>query len=489
MKKRILSAILLLACIWTLICPVFADETTAAVETTAPETAAKPEPAEEPEEEIQLTVELENVNAACMYNIENDRYIYELDADKVIHPASTVKLMTAILAFEAFGDDLSHVVSVTAPAIINLQGNKLGLKYAEELTVEELLYAMLVGNYNDAANVLAIEIAGTVEDFVVLMNKKAEELGAVNTYYTNPTGMHDPRMVTTARDTVIISTHACKIPTLMEITSVEKYVLAPTNKTGTRTFYNKNYYYATNMEYLYIWKIPRGLNAGYTDEGGYCVATTASRNGLTYVVVVMGATRDEKYIYSYTEAADLIKWALNTYGYTKLLTTSDMICEVPVRLASKVDYVTLFPSENIELFLPKGRDLENDVKLEWTLDQEYFTAPVSEGQVGGKLTLTYDGVNLGTFDLITRNSVNRNNILYVLDLLAAFFSGSWVRVAVIIALIALAGYIGVLVMMRIRLNRLRAQAKARTRGRMQAHVSTNERPAAPGTNPGGRRDL
>ena len=157
----------------------------------------------------------------------------------------------------------------------------------------------------------------------------------------------------------------------------------------------------------------------------------------------MGARADENYIYSYTEAADLINWALYAYGYVKVLTTSSMICEVPVKLASKVDYVTLFPSSDIELYLPVDVDLSNDVQISWQLTVDSFTAPVDEGEVGGTLTATYKGESLGSYELITKTSVNRSNILYIFDLMRQIIETPQFRTVVIIISIIIGGYIGV----------------------------------------------
>ena len=435
MKKRITAVLLMLCCMLTLILPLAAEEPA------AEETGILPPP------------ELQNVGAAVVYNIENDRYIFEQDADKVIYPASTVKLMTAIVAIEYFDGRMDHEVTVPGGALIGVKGNAIGLKRNEVVTVEQLLWALITGCANDAANVLAWEIAGSVEAFVPLMNAKAKELGANNTLYMNPTGLHHPKMVTTARDTAIISTYALKLAPIADMSSVEKYVMEATNKVGSRTIFNKNYYFATNMEYLYIWKIPRGLNAGYTEEGGWCVSTSATRDGLTYIVVVMGAKDDGKYIYSYTEAADLIKWAFNGYAYTNVLTTSDMICEVPVRLASRVDYVTLFPSQNVELYLPTGIDTKKDIHLEWTLLEDTMTAPIREGQVAGELSITYNGTDLGTYTLVTRNSVSRNNVLYVLDVVREFLHSATFRSLLAVVVIMAAAYVAVVIFVRVRRNR------------------------------------
>ena len=453
MKKRIISAFLALACILPLTLPALAEgisppeETSAAEETAAPEETTSPPPiANSGEPEVILEPPtLTNVGSAVVYNIDNDRFIYDLNSDKVIYPASTVKLMTAIIAIELLDGDFDREITVPGGALVGVRGNNIALRRDEVMSARDLLYALLCGNANDAANVLAFTLAGSIEEFVMLMNEKALQIGAVNTHYTNVTGLHDPEMVTTARDTAIVAAYAFKTSPITDMSSIEVYRFPETNKAGERTLYNKNHYFSTATEFIYIWKVPRGLNAGYTAEGGYCLATSATRDGLTYIVVTMGATRDDKYIYSYTEAAKLIKWALYAYEYKKVLTTSDMICEIPVKLSGKTDYVTLFPAENVELFLPTGTNVDEEIGLEWTLTKDYFTAPVSEGEVGGRVSVSYNGVTFGTYDLVTRNSVNRDNILYVLDLIGGVVRTRPFKVIATVAVIAFAGYVGVLV--------------------------------------------
>ena len=434
--KRIISLVLVIATLLCFMLPLLADD----------------------EEEDYSPPELLNISSASVYCVEEDRFIYGLNEDKQVYPTSTVKLMVAIIAVEELGNDLERKITVPVEAILSVQGNNIKLKREEVLTVRELLYALICGGANDAANVFAFEISGSVEEFVKKMNAKAKEIGANNTNYVNVSGIHHPAMVTTAKDTAIIAAYAAHSEFICEVSSAEKYVIQPTNKSGARTIYNKNCYFATNMEYKYIWSVPRGLNAGFTAEGGYCVATTASKDGLTYVVTVMGAKADDNYIYSYTEAAKLIKWALKAYGYKKVLSTSDMICEVPVRLASRVDYVGLFPSELIELYLPVDVDVEKDVKISWELSKDYFTAPVSEGEVGGTLTVSFEDKErgdsfVGHYTLVTRASVDRNNFLYIFDLIKMLFETAAFRTAVVIALIAFIAYIAAAVYIAQRKNR------------------------------------
>ena len=142
-----------------------------------------------------------HAKAAALYNVENDYFMYTKNAEEQMYPASTVKLMTAIIVMEALGTDLDREITATREALSKVQGNHIKIRRDEILTARQLLSAMLIGNANDATNILAIEVAGSIEAFVSMMNDKAEEIGATHTYYMNPTGIHHPSMKTTAEDT------------------------------------------------------------------------------------------------------------------------------------------------------------------------------------------------------------------------------------------------------------------------------------------------
>ena len=166
-----------------------------------------------------------HAKAAALYNVENDYFMYTKDADVQVYPASTVKLMSAILIVEALGNDLDREITATKEALSKVQGNHIRIRRDEVLTVRELLSAMLIGNANDATNILAIEVAGSIEKFVSMMNEKAKEIGAEHTFYMNPTGMHHPSMCTTAKDTAIIAAYAAHSEVICDVSSQEKIVL------------------------------------------------------------------------------------------------------------------------------------------------------------------------------------------------------------------------------------------------------------------------
>ena len=135
--------------------------------------------------------------------------------DERIFPTSTVKIMTGIVAIEALGNDLQKEVVITKEMLSQVAGNNIGLKSGEVVTVEQLLYGTLVNSANDTAIALAYAAYGSVEAFVAKMNEKATWLGAYDTYYANPTGMHNDAMVTTVADTAAIAKYAYSLPLYM----------------------------------------------------------------------------------------------------------------------------------------------------------------------------------------------------------------------------------------------------------------------------------
>ena len=372
-----------------------------------------------------IGIDTQHIKSAYLYNIENDFIICSYNADDAVYPTSTAKIMTGILAIEALSGRLKEKVTVTAEMLEGVGGNNIKLVAGEEISIESLLYAMLAGGANDAAQVLAILVAGTVDEFVAKMNRRAADLGAENTHYTNPSGVHNSEMYTTARDTVTIALEAYKLPLFMTITSTSKYVIDETNKSEFRSFYNKNFMVSSSGALKYYYKNAAGMNSGATSQGGYCLVTTAQREGLTYLAVVMGADVDEEKdkIYSYTEAATLLDYAFESYGNIKLIDSGSVICEIPVELSGTADYVTLVTADSMYMYLPTDTDLETEIKFSRKTSFDSLTAPVAEGAVAGVLTVMYHDEIIGNIDLVTTVAIARSEFLYTLEQIEDFATG------------------------------------------------------------------
>ena len=383
-----------------------------------------------------VELDVDHVDAAYLYNIENDFDVMRFNVDETVYPASTVKIMVGLIAIEQLGGRLSETVTVTEEMLADVAGNKIGFEVGEELTVESLLYALLVGGGNDAAHILAVHIAGSVDKFVAMMNARADELGAVATHYTNPSGIHDFSMYTSASDTAKIALEAYKSELFMQITSTSKYVIPDTNKSQYRNVYNRNSMVTTNSGIRYYYKDAAGMNAGATSQGGYCVVTTAQRDGLTYLAIVMGADEDEDgTIYSYTEAAKMLDYAFKSYANVKLVDEGDIICEIPVTMSGTTDSVTLVTKESLTLYMPTDVDIAREIKKSHKTNTDSLVAPVEEGYTAGVLTVMYNDEVVGNVDLITTVAVARSDFLYTLEQIKSFATGRFFIAAVISAVV------------------------------------------------------
>ena len=368
----------------------------------------------------------------AVYNAEKDIFVYTRDAEKKILPGSTAKIMTGILALEYFEGRLDTKVTVTTAALRGLEGSAvLNLKSGEEIPVCDLLYAMLVAGMNDAANVLAIEVAGSIQDFVTLMNRKAKELGAENTLYLNPTGFDTAAAYTTAADTARVAAYAYKNKIFMEMCSARAYTVSATNMHSAVTVYTRNSLLTTQSEYYY--KYAEGMSSGYTDIGGYSIVSASFQGAYPYVCVAMGSQKDTAgNIGGYTDAKKLLSWVGNNYLERKILDKSKIVAELTV-LAGKSDHVLVVPDNTVYSFLDVDLDLS---KVTYVVDLEYesLKAPVQKGAIVGSIIVVLDGEPIGSTHLVTKTAVRKSAFGAFLLGLKAFFTHPIVIIVMILAL-------------------------------------------------------
>lgn len=391
---------------------------------------------------------LEGATSVYLYNLTQDKVIAEKNADKVIYPASTVKLMTGLVAAELLSDKLDEQIEVTEEMLKGVTGNNLKISVGEIVTVRDMFYGLLCGGNNDCAAILAHVAAGGIPQFVELMNKKAAELGTKTTNYTNVSGMHSDNMVTTAYDTYLVAAAAYEAPLIMEAVTTNKYEMPATNKSKLRNVYNKNYLISRYIDTTYYNSLAQGMNAGYTSQGGYCLVTSAEYNGQSYICVVMGGEEQNKRIRSYEIAGDLIDWAFSAYKETKVLDLNSYIGEMSVTLAQDTDHVTIKPAGPLTAFLPSDIDVAKDIELLPKLNAPELEAPVTEGQVVGFITVKYGDEILGTVDLITTDKVERSEFLYALQRIKSFTTQRWFIASAIVLVILTGVYIFVVASIR-----------------------------------------
>ncbi|OPZ85025.1 MAG: D-alanyl-D-alanine carboxypeptidase DacB precursor [Firmicutes bacterium ADurb.Bin419] len=247
---------------------------------------------------------LNNVRSCVVIEASSREILYGKDENQKRHPASTTKIMTAILAIE--NADLKKTVSVSQSAIreIGSGGTNAGLVAGEKIVLEDALKLMLVGSANDCANIIAENTFGNKEDFIKKMNQKAKEIGANNTTYTNPIGLDGTdgtqysNQITTAFDLAAISRYAMTIPKFREIVIMDSVTVPPTNKhKNKRTFSSTNKLLKNSYDDFII----TGIKTGYTIKAGKLLVCSAKNSeGIELISVVMGS--DSNTVYNCTEA-------------------------------------------------------------------------------------------------------------------------------------------------------------------------------------------
>ncbi len=351
-----------------------------------------------------------------LWNAEHNKVIFSKGDGQIIYPASLTKIMTGLVAIDLVGDRLDESVTVTSDMLRDRNGTSMQLRAGDTVTYRDLLYGAICGGFNDAANALAVASAGSISGFVEKMNEKAASLGARDTHYTNPTGWHDETMVTTLYDTALIAKAAAKNPLYLEVSSESSYKVDGINKGEGFTVHNRNGLIGSFYAIGYHNKWAKGLIAGKTDEGGNCLATTFDYDGLSYLLVVMGATDKDDKILSYTIANEIISHTINYYGELSPLRTGDVVTEVPVGLAisnTDDDYYMLkcTVDEDVSVFASYDSTSLENIEFRTYLFREELSAPIKKGEAIGGVDIFIDGKLCGNATLVASNDVEANGFL------------------------------------------------------------------------------
>ena len=381
-------------------------------------------------------------HSAYVYNVETGSVIYRKNQDDIVHPASTVKLMTAIIAYENI-DDLQTIITASKSAVNSTKGSNMSIKAGEQFTAEQLLNGLLIVGANDAANVLAEHVAGDINSFCQLMNTKAKEIGATKTHFTNPTGLHSPEMVTTAKDIAIIGNYFHSINTLLEMSNTTRFTISPTAYTPQqRTLLNRNFLISRVRSEDYFYPGAVGMSLGSTEEAGDCVVTSISdASGMTYICVVMSAHTTDEINHACNDAKALMDLVKTKFKYSGVLTKKTIISEIPVELAVDTDHITLLPDSDVSALLPVDFSYENDISIEPRVGFDAATAPIAEGDYYGEAVVKYkNDIILGSVKLVASTNVEKSNVLYLLDCADKFITGRWFKLFIISASVLLLFY-------------------------------------------------
>ncbi len=365
--------------------------------------------------------------------------VFEQNADEKLFPASTTKIMTAILALE-YGN-LSDTVTVSQNAVKSLEGSgsSIMLKEGEQMNMLDMITYLLVASGNDAANVLAEHISGSVPAFVELMNNKAKELGCQNTHFVNPHGLHDENHYTTARDLLKISQYAMSNGTFSEIVKIDKTVLPATNMHGEQTISTTNHLISLWRSRDYFYEGAIGIKTGSTTPAGLCLVSGIHSGDLTYITVVLGASKAEDgTMGSMTETIKLLDYVKSGFQIQSMVTGSDPVAEAPVALGKDVDTVVLVPENGFTALLPVDFN-QTDVICETKINED-IKAPIAKGDVLGSATYSYNGKEYVTLNLVANDDIQRSTWLYVIDIILGIFSGTFFKIVVGLLVLAVLAF-------------------------------------------------
>jgi len=310
-----------------------------------------------------------SAHSAVLIDADSRSVLYAKDHESRRGMASTTKIMTALVAAESC--ELKQTVHIS-PDAVGIEGSSIYLCEGEALTMEELLYALLLQSANDAATAIAIEIAGSIDAFADMMNKRAEAMGLKNTHFTNPHGLYDEDHYTTAYDLAVIAACALENEIIREICSTYKVTL-PIDSGCTRRFLvNHN-----KMLKLYDGTI--GVKTGFTKATGRCLVSAAERDGLRLVAVTLDAPDD------WSDHRTMLDFGFEQYESVVIAEPHSFIYELPIVGADK-ETVTLTNTEELRMTLPKERG-ELSVRVE--LLHRFEFAPVTHGSAAGRVCYTY----------------------------------------------------------------------------------------------------
>lgn len=351
---------------------------------------------------------------AVVIDAKTGQVLYDKNRNEQRYPASTTKVITALLALENL--DLSKTVTIDAETPFT-EGSRIYLLEGERVTVEQLMYALLLESANDAAVALGKEMAGTIPAFAEMMNEKAVELGAQNTHFVNPNGLHEDDHLTTAYDLAMISREAMKNEKFRELVTTYRYVVPATNMQDTRYLYNTNRLIYDEKTKVLVNGVQRaakyvgatGIKTGYTSHAGGCLIAGAKRGDTELISVVMKSTDEGRF----ADAISLLDYAFENYKSVKAMDADTILGEIPVNrgAARKVEVIA---ADTAYATLPIEAS-SSLVNTKIVLDEK-VRAPVTMGQKVGVVEV-YEGDRLvGQVDAITTSGIPEGGILSIIGI-------------------------------------------------------------------------
>ena len=330
--------------------------------------------------------------------------LYSKDENTRMYPASTTKIMTAILTLENCSN-LDDIATASYEAVETIpEGYSIAdIQVGEQLTIRQLLELLLVHSANDAANVLAEYIGGSISSFVSMMNTKLDELGLKNTHFTNAYGLHDENHYSTAYDLAFLMKYCLENDTFTKISGQASCAIPATNMSEPRKYDSTNRLLIAGDEYYYQYVFSG--KTGFTSQAKHCLVTAAYNNDLELICVVLG--NDDRF----NITKSLYEYAFSNYALKNVINQNDVVTNITVDNASyDTKSLDLLISETIPALVNVNDNSELTPIIDLNSD---ITAPIYKGDILGEVTYQINGVNYTT-TLIASHDVEKSNIVIYL---------------------------------------------------------------------------
>jgi len=364
--------------------------------------------------------------SVVLVDLNTGNVLYGKESTKRMFPASTTKVLTALLAFEAIdrGElSLEESITVTEEHLegLAIDGSSMYLEVDEVITFDGLLKGLLLASGNDAAAVIAMRIGGTIENFAEMMNTRAQELGATDTHFINPHGLHSEEHYTTAEDLAKFACEAMKHEGFRNIVDCAHIKIPATNKTEERYYINTNNLVSKLRYPDYYYDKATGIKTGSTSQAGSCLVSSAKSGETEFVAVVLKAKSIKE---SHTDSKTLLEYGVDNYKNILLEDATQILGEVGLKQAKNgQDYLTVVTRDKVYGLLPKSlsqEEVSTQVEKKIELPEKVY-APITNGQEIGSIHYYYEGQEIARAALISNVDIER----HPLGFLMSFFEHLW----------------------------------------------------------------
>lgn len=329
-----------------------------------------------------------SAKSAIVIEASTGEILYEKNAEERRYPASTTKMMTIITALEA--GNINDIVTVS-PNAANTEGSSMDLLVTEQLKMHDMLYGVALVSGNDATVAIAEHISGSVSNFANLMTAKAHRIGALNTNFTNSSGLPDPNHYSTAHDLARIAAYGYKNPTFAEIVGTLQKTI-PRKNHQEELFYNEN-------KLLRVYHGANGVKTGYTSDAGRCLVSAAKRGNIQLITVVLDADS------MWEDSMTLLDYGFSQLQETEMVHAGDSAGTIQVKNGTN-DAATAVIRDS--LFVPITQSNRDEFQTVVEISKT-VSAPVTAGQKVGTVKIMYHDKEVTSTDVVATESIPRNS--------------------------------------------------------------------------------